>query len=740
MLRKIVFLWTISFFVISCGLFNNPQVEEGELQLSFDAWISAKTRVNPDDAKGLIVTIEDSLGNVVHETLYLPLLNMNGYFITAPIHLKVGSYSLTKFLVADDAGDIIYACPVEGTELANSVYDPLAIEFEIVKDVVLKLVPEVISTEGCIPNDFGYLSFSFEVVDVFEFLIAVTVFNEAILNFELTDALLTIKGDGELIYQWPLEAITNMVTVRDGYDEYELTVSKDGYAPWVETYTNAQLNVDCDDCEPITVVLLNISKTYTIDVDFDEGDLVGVEHDTVHDQLQLSEENIVLPFIWVPNNQGTVSKVNTETGKELARYWTYNGDGSPSRTTIDLAGNCWVGNRNVGTVVKIGLYETGNWIDRNGDGICQTSLDLNDDGNITGAELLPFGTDECVLFEVVLNDGSENVYVPGTVPPWQYNGSGPRGLAIDSNNNLWAGTYNTRKYYYIDGASGTIMKKINTPNHSAYGAVVDGNGMLWSASRDWMQVMRLNPADDSMIATNLPDVYGIGLDYTGKVFVAGWSSMNLYRFDAAAGTLDWTKTKNPQLRESRGVACTSDNDVWVVSSTNNAVYRYSNDGDTLKATIPIGSHPTGVSVDAAGKVWACDYGDESIHRINPATNSVDLVKPLIGSNGHYSYSDMTGIVARTITTQLGTWTVVYDSEAVARSWSRVSWTEYRPAGTTVKVRVRSSEDGISYSAWETALNGVNLTTIPAGRYIAIEVTLQILSGDISPILYDLTVY
>jgi len=88
--------------------------------------------------------------------------------------------------------------------------------------------------------------------------------------------------------------------------------------------------------------------------------------------LQLSTENVILPFIWVPNQEGTVSKVNTVTGKKIGRYWVATPPGTPaypSRTTVDLQGNCWVGNRQRGTVVKIGLYEAGQYIDRNGNGL-----------------------------------------------------------------------------------------------------------------------------------------------------------------------------------------------------------------------------------------------------------------------------------------------------------------------------------------------------------------------------------
>ena len=62
------------------------------------------------------------------------------------------------------------------------------------------------------------------------------------------------------------------------------------------------------------------------------------------------------------------------------------------------------------------MYEAGEWIDRNNDGICQTSQDLNNDGDITGSELLPWGDDECVLYEVVLIPGNEGTFVPGTYP------------------------------------------------------------------------------------------------------------------------------------------------------------------------------------------------------------------------------------------------------------------------------------------------------------------------------------
>lgn len=212
------------------------------------------------------------------------------------------------------------------------------------------------------------------------------------------------------------------------------------------------------------------------------------------------------PFIWVPNsNEGTVSKVDTVSGFEVARYRVSPSTGSsPSRTTIDLDGNCWVGNRGTGTVVKIGLFENGGYFDRNNDGFINTSRDLDGNGVImntkdpvTGEdiiELLPWGEDECVLWEVVVIPGLEGTYRPGNYTG-SYSGTpGPRGIAVDSQNNIWAGTYGTQKYYYIDGSTGQIIKTLDV-GHGSYGAIIDQNGILWSASAHGDHILRLNTTD-----------------------------------------------------------------------------------------------------------------------------------------------------------------------------------------------------------------------------------------------------
>lgn len=350
------------------------------------------------------------------------------------------------------------------------------------------------------------------------------------------------------------------------------------------------------------------------------------------------------PFLWVPNSaEGTISKVDTVTGEEIGRYRTGpTGGGNPSRTTVDLQGNCWVGNRNTGSVVKVGLLENGQCRDRNRNGSIETS---------NGPIPLPWGQDECVLLNVELEKGKESSWQPGEYRG-AANGSLPRGIAIDSDNNLWVGTYNSMMYYQISGTTGEILQKVDlsSAGHRPYGAVVDQQGFLWSASYNQNNIVRLDTASGVFTTIPLSHIsYGIGLDLSGHLFVSGWNSSKLTRIDRATSRIDWSIATGDS--GMRGIAVTADNDVWVANSNSNSVTRWSNDG-AKKAVIPGFNHPTGVAVDAAGKIWVVNLNDTLVFRIDPDTNQIDLKKP-VGGSGHYSYSDMTGQVIRRVKARSG---------------------------------------------------------------------------------------
>ncbi len=252
----------ISLLAFSCKD-DEPVIQKGKVEFGFNLKDISQGKIKSLKADAepaaIVVSIEDAAGTLVYDTEEVELYNMNGYFISKPLSLLVGSYTVEKFLVVDAEGNVIYASPLEGSELAYLVNGPLPIDFSVSKDEVTKLVPEVLSTESLTPEDFGYVTFSFDVVETFDFLLSVFVYNETEQNFELTDAYLTVTAEGNAIYSDTLAAITNQVKVNDGFDPYILTVEKENYNTYVDTFTNTELKLyfSSEDKGPLVVILEN---------------------------------------------------------------------------------------------------------------------------------------------------------------------------------------------------------------------------------------------------------------------------------------------------------------------------------------------------------------------------------------------------------------------------------------------------------------------------------------------------
>ena len=489
-----------------------------------------------------------------------------------------------------------------------------------------------------------------------------------------------------------------------------------------------------------------IRKIYTSLDDFSEGILSPeLNYSNSENKLHLLNKDITFPFIWIPNNNGTVSKINSLTGEEIARYivWPskdkatlYNG---PSRTAIDLDGNCWVANRGLGTIVKIGSKENLQFEDRNKNGICDTCIDLNNNGIIDDNEVLPWGEDECVLKEILLFGDNPGAYIPGTYSKEYSNSIFPRALAIDKNNNLWVGAYDLKKYYKIDCITGSILSVIdlNDWNHHPYGAVVDKYGFLWSSSgpSEEKNLIKIDTNKEIVVSkiSNLQELtpYCLALDKFDHLFISGWTSNKLARLNIINNNLDWVYSDSKNLNNSRGITCTSDGDVWIANSGNNTVARYSNNGNFI-ISIPAAKNPTALSVDNMGNIWVCGLTDEKIYMIDSLTNTINLVKDIPNSDGHNAYSDMTGIISRTITNKIGRWTVIYDSKSINTLWEKISWDSEEPTGTLITVKVRTSIDKINWSNWKLVSNNSSLKSILPGRFLHIEATFKIISGNISP--------
>jgi hypothetical protein len=113
------------------------------------------------------LSIKDNNGKLVESSKKITLYNFGGSFVTESLQLNVGNYSLTEFMILDSANNVMYATPMEGSDLAQYVNDPLPINFSINENGTTHITPQVLAiTLKTPPESFGYVSFGFEVIQI----------------------------------------------------------------------------------------------------------------------------------------------------------------------------------------------------------------------------------------------------------------------------------------------------------------------------------------------------------------------------------------------------------------------------------------------------------------------------------------------------------------------------------------------------------------------------------------------
>ncbi|MDP4207579.1 MAG: LamG domain-containing protein [Bacteroidota bacterium] len=265
-MKKLCFLSLVMLVlaITSCKK-ENAKDSNGTVEFSVSLGSSSLLKSTSADstavASAIVVTIEDLNGKVLYNSERVELYNMNGSYISKPLSLVPGNYKLTKFMVVDKNSNVLYLTPVSGSAKAYLVNKPLAISFAVAKDQTTKISPEVISAKGSQPQDFGYATFSFNVVKTFNFLMGVFVYNSTSQNFELTSATVTVSSDSSSTFTKTIKAVTDTFTVRDGLSRYILKVTKDGYQTWSDTLSASELKLYYSSLDkgPLKVILLKSS-------------------------------------------------------------------------------------------------------------------------------------------------------------------------------------------------------------------------------------------------------------------------------------------------------------------------------------------------------------------------------------------------------------------------------------------------------------------------------------------------
>ncbi len=505
--------------------------------------------------------------------------------------------------------------------------------------------------------------------------------------------------------------------------------------------------------------------TYTFDADFDQGASINVNH-SPSDQLQLNSVATPFNFIWVAvSSKGTIVKIDTNTGVVLGEYRTAPSGRSldPSRTTVDSNGSVWATNRaeygsiaanaiaagipaasgGMGSIVHVGLAENGQCVDRNGNSMIDTSTGLGDirpwanGGGVDNLGGVSTAEDECIIHYT------------------RVNATGARHVSVNASNNVWVSGTGDKNFDLVNGATGSIMSQQPSVGYGGYGGLIDGSGVIWSARPllRWDTALPLTGANGDPAGSSIgppasgtnwagqgsPDSYGLCINpNNGEVWETQLTGNIIHQY-APNGTFLGSFAHG--YNYAQGCVVDSSGHVWVAHSLlggGNTVGHLNSTGSHL-GNVTVGSGPTGVAVDANGKIWATNYYSKTVSRIDPAlaggVGAVDLTTVDLGGL-LYNYSDMTGstLVAPP---NNGTWTIVHDSLAPGQEWGTVSWTASTPDDSMLTVSVASSELPLGPFVLAPAASGVDLT-IPNGRYLKVVVSFTRATTGVSPILYDLS--
>jgi hypothetical protein len=355
---------------------------------------------------------------------------------------------------------------------------------------------------------------------------------------------------------------------------------------------------------------------------------------------------------------------------------------------------------------------------------------------------------------------------------WVAQSAGATTVAHLDTNGVWLGNVSLRlsglraEFYANTNLDGVpVFVRADGPIDFNWGTNSPATGVpATNYSVKWSGVLHTRTAGDYVLIVTTDT--GAGFYLSGNSFTL--DNWNSWVFDPSVTQLRTTNNLSAdtdytiELRYRKGTAPSHVQLSWIEpGSGNEVVIPHSQ----LRGP-QVGEHPTGVSVDSFGKIWAANMDTSSAMRIDPnagdmiVTNGVtnyvgaaDMYVDLGDGSGHpspynvaaapYNYSDMTGFNNRVVNPGLkplkGYWSVINDSGLPGEIWNRVSWNAFLTNGCSIEVYVRASDSRATLGSETFAFitNGAALAGIE-GQFIEVRLAITRDDANKQPMLYDLT--
>lgn len=241
--------------VLACGKDDSQIAREGTITFALTNLEELEGgRTHTNTVSSVMVTIANENGDLVKEREQLESTSFGDGFITLPISLPEGSYTLTEFMVLDENNEVVYATPVGGSDLAYLVTAPLPIDFSILANQTTELSPEVVNVSASLPEQYGYNGFSFTVIETFDFLFTVMEFNTATGQYESVTSSFNVSSNENPITSKTFEAGTNTIKLRSDIETYSFEIITTNFSEVLEYETSELINYSIE-TEPLEILL-----------------------------------------------------------------------------------------------------------------------------------------------------------------------------------------------------------------------------------------------------------------------------------------------------------------------------------------------------------------------------------------------------------------------------------------------------------------------------------------------------
>lgn len=253
-------LCAIVFAFSSCNK-EQPEAAKGTIKFSLAMGNQLKSGSVTDSAGYqdsttnyvALITITDNSGKEVFSSQKVEIFQFGGSYISESLTLETGDYRLTGFIIMK-GNKVVYAAPVQGSERAQLVNQPLPMAFNIEGERATLVEPQVLTAENLDPVAFGYSHFGFEVIPTTWFKVIAfdstykdtAIATSADLRIFLTHHTDTIGGDTTYYdcslktLEYALKPGINKVEVNQA-SHYYLSVAKTGYKVWNTNFTLQEL-------------------------------------------------------------------------------------------------------------------------------------------------------------------------------------------------------------------------------------------------------------------------------------------------------------------------------------------------------------------------------------------------------------------------------------------------------------------------------------------------------------------